>query len=96
MLWSPHVGFARFRTTAGVDRCQTWGAGSSSDGNTRNRPTWRIQTAAAVTVPDAASVKSKLSKLNDSQMAAAMHLEGPCRVIAGPGSGKTRVSIHHS
>lgn len=92
MLWNPHVGCARFRTTAGADRCQSWGTGRSTDGNTRNRPIWRTRTAAAVSIPDAASVQSKLSKLNDSQTAAAMHLEGPCRVIAGPGSGKTRVS----
>ena len=35
-----------------------------------------------------------LAILNNSQRAAAVHGDGPCRVIAGPGSGKTRVFLH--
>ncbi|RJR26913.1 ATP-dependent DNA helicase PcrA [candidate division WWE3 bacterium] len=34
------------------------------------------------------------SDLNDQQIAAAMHLDGPALVVAGPGSGKTRLLTH--
>ena len=32
-----------------------------------------------------------IDKLNENQLKAVNHLEGPCMVLAGPGSGKTRV-----
>lgn len=36
-------------------------------------------------------VNTIINKLNESQMEAVRHIEGPCMVLAGPGSGKTRV-----
>ena len=32
-----------------------------------------------------------IDKLNENQQEAVKHVDGPCMVLAGPGSGKTRV-----
>ncbi|MDY2737160.1 UvrD-helicase domain-containing protein, partial [Intestinibacter sp.] len=32
-----------------------------------------------------------IDKLNENQQMAVKHVDGPCMVLAGPGSGKTRV-----
>lgn len=39
-------------------------------------------------------MKSRLDDLNPAQREAVMHRDGPLLVLAGPGSGKTRVVVH--
>ncbi|WP_372994978.1 ATP-dependent helicase [Lutispora sp.] len=39
-------------------------------------------------------MKSKLQRLNKEQLEAVRHFNGPCLVIAGPGTGKTTIITH--
>ena len=41
-------------------------------------------------------VKDLFTDLNPEQIEAVKHLVGPALVVAGPGSGKTRVLTHHA
>ncbi len=45
-------------------------------------------------IHDPLSPESILDSLNESQREAASHIEGPLLILAGPGSGKTRVLVH--
>jgi len=44
-------------------------------------------------VPDKIAITEKILELNKQQQAAVQHFRGPALVIAGPGTGKTRVLI---
>ena len=45
-------------------------------------------------MPNMSIKKTILSGLSDRQKEAVTHTEGPLLLIAGPGSGKTRVMAH--
>ncbi len=47
-----------------------------------------------VPIPSDATQTASLTSLNDAQAQAASYRAGPLAVLAGPGTGKTRVIIH--
>ena len=51
----------------------------------------QLADAAIAAPPPSAAAPPHLAGLNTSQAAAVTFAGGPCRVVAGPGSGKTRV-----
>jgi DNA helicase-2/ATP-dependent DNA helicase PcrA len=48
----------------------------------------------ATTTPDAKALEEILSRLNEPQREAVTHIKGPLLILAGAGSGKTRVLAH--
>src|SRR6266540_2878438 len=51
-------------------------------------------TPRASTTPDAKALEEILARLNEPQREAVTHIKGPLLILAGAGSGKTRVLAH--
>eukprot|EP00892_Ulva_mutabilis_P009557 jgi/Ulvmu1/6974/UM033_0032.1 len=95
MLPSHRGELGRFWKTFGSRPGHRWRLLHCSNGSQQLRLNCLHAVADVSEGSDGAAPKPKadLARLNSSQRAAVDHGNGPCRVMAGPGSGKTRVLV---